>query len=517
MDHRFAGPIAQPMASSLSCRALPATHTSSMERSDAELLAASRRGERAAFAQLVERYQGVVCAVSYSGTGDRTLSEDVAQDTFLAAWRQLDQLREVERLRAWLCGIARNLAHKARRRRARETPVAEQLEGEHGADLFEQVSDRQAERVVREALHRVPETYREALVLYYHEQRSAKEVAQALGISEAAVLQRLARGRQSLAQGVAALVERALASPLPRRSLVAGVLAALPAITASHASAATTKSTHGGSSMLKLALAAAALTAAGTTAYVTTREGSPAAAPHTATVAPPAAGAAPVASLGSAEAPARAAAAGAASPSASPSTGGKEAGCETCDGSADPDALPPIDRATAARLRLHEGPSRGAAEAPVVITMFTDLQCKYCGQALGTMDQLLEELDGKVRVVVKQFPVRASSELAAQAAFAAEAQGKFWELYDLMMANQDQLSLEGLVELARRAELEVGSFRRALEQGTYRGAVDEVRQVAKELQVMGTPAFVINGRRIAGARPAEVFREHIQSALAERR
>lgn len=485
-----------------------------MERSDAELLAASRRGERAAFAQLVERYQGVVCAVSYSGTGDRSLSEDVAQDTFLAAWRQLDQLREVERLRAWLCGIARNLAHKARRRRARELPVAEELEAEPGADLFEQVSDRQAERVVREALHRVPETYREALVLYYHEHRSAKEVAQALGISEAAVLQRLARGRQSLAQGVSALVERALASPLPRRSLVVGVLAALPALTASHASAKTVTSTHGGMSMLKLALAAAALTAAGATAYVTTsRDGAAPAAPAHTVAAPPSA-----TSPGASAAPARQMTpASAPTATASPSTGGKAEGCETCDGSAEPDALPPIDRATAARLGLHQGPSRGAADAPVVITLFTDLQCKYCGESLGTMDQLLEEFDGKVRLVIKQFPVRASSELAAQAAFAAEAQGKFWELYDLMMANQDQLSREGLLELARRAELDVAAFQRALDKGTYRGAVDEVRKVAKELEVMGTPAFVINGRRIAGARPAEVFREHIQAALAERR
>jgi DNA-directed RNA polymerase specialized sigma24 family protein len=68
-----------------------------MGRSDAELLEASRRGERDAFAALIERYQGVVCAVSYSRTGDRALSEDVAQDTFIAAWRQLGQIREPPR------------------------------------------------------------------------------------------------------------------------------------------------------------------------------------------------------------------------------------------------------------------------------------------------------------------------------------------------------------------------------------------------------------------------------------
>src|SRR6185503_17632155 len=90
---------------------------------DAELLEASRRGEHAAFGALVERYQRMVSAVSYSRTRDQALSEDVAQDTFLAAWRQLDQLREPGRLSSWLCGIARNLARKARRARRRDELV----------------------------------------------------------------------------------------------------------------------------------------------------------------------------------------------------------------------------------------------------------------------------------------------------------------------------------------------------------------------------------------------------------
>ena len=89
-------------------------------RTDAELVEASRRGEREAFGHLVTRYQDLVCAVSYSSTGNWALSEDVAQDTFIAAWRQLGQLREVDRLRAWLCGIARNLARKARKRGVHE-------------------------------------------------------------------------------------------------------------------------------------------------------------------------------------------------------------------------------------------------------------------------------------------------------------------------------------------------------------------------------------------------------------
>jgi len=117
-----------------------------MGRSDAELLEASRRGERDAFGALIERYQGVVSAVSYSRTGDHALSEDVAQDTFIAAWHQLGQLREPGRLRAWLCGIARNLARKARRRSAREAPLERVLvfEGANPSTRRSQICSRQA-------------------------------------------------------------------------------------------------------------------------------------------------------------------------------------------------------------------------------------------------------------------------------------------------------------------------------------------------------------------------------------
>ena len=66
---------------------------------------------REAFGEIVRRYQNLVSAVTYSITGNRQESEDLAQETFIMAWKSMDKLRDIEKLPAWLCGIARNLAN----------------------------------------------------------------------------------------------------------------------------------------------------------------------------------------------------------------------------------------------------------------------------------------------------------------------------------------------------------------------------------------------------------------------
>src|SRR5215813_8189038 len=114
------------------------------------------------FAQIVRRHQAGVCAVAYGVTGDRALSEDIAQDTFLAAWRGAPSLRDPSRLRGWLHGIARNLAHKARRRRRM---VALEAAGEVAAvgDPAREAVERDEARVAWAALRALPARHREVL------------------------------------------------------------------------------------------------------------------------------------------------------------------------------------------------------------------------------------------------------------------------------------------------------------------------------------------------------------------
>jgi DNA-directed RNA polymerase specialized sigma24 family protein len=81
-----------------------------VQPSDATLVAACLSGERGAFVEIVQRHQALVCAVAYQGTGDFGASEDVAQDTFVTAWKKLRGLREPDKLRGWLTRIASTLA-----------------------------------------------------------------------------------------------------------------------------------------------------------------------------------------------------------------------------------------------------------------------------------------------------------------------------------------------------------------------------------------------------------------------
>src|SRR3954469_8743546 len=75
---------------------------------DADLVLASRNGDRNAFGQIVRRYQGLIAGLIYSSCGDLNASEDIAQETFLAAWKSLSGLRDPQKLPAWLCQIARH-------------------------------------------------------------------------------------------------------------------------------------------------------------------------------------------------------------------------------------------------------------------------------------------------------------------------------------------------------------------------------------------------------------------------
>ena len=206
---------------------------------DALLVTESLSGNRDAFGQIVSRYQSLICSLAYSATGSLGHSEDLAQETFITAWKHLRHLREPGKLRAWLCGIARNRINNFLRREGKE-PIraAEPLESAQNAPAVEPlpndrtISNEEAALLWR-SLERIPEIYREPLVLFYREHQSVETVATQLELSEDAVKQRLSRGRKLLADEVAAFVEGALERTNPGKTFTLGVIAALSGVTIS--------------------------------------------------------------------------------------------------------------------------------------------------------------------------------------------------------------------------------------------------------------------------------------------
>jgi RNA polymerase sigma factor (sigma-70 family) len=198
---------------------------------DSQLLSRCLEGDRAAFRPLVERYQSLLCSIAYAIVGDLKRSEDVAQEAFIAAWRQLRTLQDQSRFRPWLCSIARNLAHHAiRRDRPTASLDAAGNQPSPQPTPVQEVISKEEQTLVWSALESLHETYREPLVLYYREDHSVASVAEALGLSENAVKQRLSRGREMLRQNVADRIESALRRSRPGPAFTVAVLAALPAV-----------------------------------------------------------------------------------------------------------------------------------------------------------------------------------------------------------------------------------------------------------------------------------------------
>jgi RNA polymerase sigma factor (sigma-70 family) len=214
---------------------------------DAALVTATLAGDYDAFSQIVTRYQALICSLAYNATGSIRQSEDLAQETFLAAWRDLAQLREAAKLRGWLCGIARHKISRAFSRAGREPAhAAEPLDAAHelaASDPLpsEQAVSREEQAILWRSLEQIPAAYREPLILFYRENQSVERVAAALELSEDAVKQRLSRGRKLLQDRVAAFVEGALQRTAPGAVFTASVLGALPALTVPAAVAAFAK------------------------------------------------------------------------------------------------------------------------------------------------------------------------------------------------------------------------------------------------------------------------------------
>jgi RNA polymerase sigma factor (sigma-70 family) len=198
-----------------------------------ELLEASLDGNTTAFEAIVLNYQSFICALTFCAVGDLNQSEELAQETFISAWRNLTQLQDLGKFRSWLCTIAKNAIRSMRRRQQRDLlSQAGPIDYAEGTGVLDSepaqaVASQEQISIVRDAIGKMPANYRIPLVLFYREQRSIKQVAAELHLSEGVVRQRLSRGRKLLKGQVASMVEDVLSHSAPTKVFTTAVMASI--------------------------------------------------------------------------------------------------------------------------------------------------------------------------------------------------------------------------------------------------------------------------------------------------
>jgi protein-disulfide isomerase len=145
----------------------------------------------------------------------------------------------------------------------------------------------------------------------------------------------------------------------------------------------------------------------------------------------------------------------------------------------------------------------GDIEASVTLVEYGDFECPYCAMARPVLEGLVADYPETIRLVYRHFPITTThphAALAAEAAEAAGAQGKFWEMHDILFTYQDQLAFEYLRHYAQAIGLDVRRFDREMMEHVYQAEVRRDFRRGIQDGVNGTPSIFINGLRYDGPR-----------------
>jgi protein-disulfide isomerase len=145
---------------------------------------------------------------------------------------------------------------------------------------------------------------------------------------------------------------------------------------------------------------------------------------------------------------------------------------------------------------------QGPSDAKYTLVEYGDYECPSCGRLFIGIRDLRAQLGDELRLVFRHYPrsgIHPHAQQAAEAAEAAGAQGKFWEMHDLLFANQSALRTKDLNHYAEQLSLDMPRFRDALKHRTYEDYVREDFRRGVENGVYGTPALFINGIRDNGS------------------
>ena len=148
-------------------------------------------------------------------------------------------------------------------------------------------------------------------------------------------------------------------------------------------------------------------------------------------------------------------------------------------------------------LTAHDSPLRGSPMAPVTIYEFSDFQCPHCKMTAPVLKKVVEESNGKVKLVFKQYPLpmHPKAREASKATVAAQKQGKFWEMHDLIFENQDRLGTADFDDYARRLGLDVKRFKADMQSKETEKKIEADLAEGKAAGVDSTPSIYVNDRR----------------------
>ena len=170
-----------------------------------------------------------------------------------------------------------------------------------------------------------------------------------------------------------------------------------------------------------------------------------------------------------------------------------------------------------ANIDISGRPVRGDPNAKVTLIEFSDYQCPYCRSAEPTVDEIMSDYQGKVKMVYMEFPlssIHPYAQKAAEAAECANAQGKFWAYHDQLFNDSQGLDVPSLKAAAAAMGLDTAKFNACLDGGQMTAAVSAMQNLGSANGVGGTPSFFINGVSLVGAQPYAQFKQAIDAALA---
>ncbi|UPQ76063.1 DsbA family protein [Chryseobacterium nepalense] len=158
--------------------------------------------------------------------------------------------------------------------------------------------------------------------------------------------------------------------------------------------------------------------------------------------------------------------------------------------------------------------AQGNDNADLTIVEYGDYQCPYCGAAYPVLKELMKEFKGQVNFVFRNFPLSEMHPYARPAAIAAEAadlQGKFWEMHDVIYENQQSLNESFLFQLAEKIGLNLSQFKEDIQKPELEKKVDSDFESGIISGVNGTPSFFINGNKFNGGAEdlLELVRENV--------